>query len=100
MRLQNEFHQYLLKKGTILVPLGLVYSVPSPFFNIVNNGEEVHPYHLHISLFNELPTSCRCIISSFILMSKHFYFITISRVLKMLQLAPTKTQQMFDVIKP
>jgi hypothetical protein len=52
----------------------------SLFLNIVNDVEEANLYLLYVSLFGELPTAYRKIISSFVLSSKLFCFIAIIRV--------------------
>lgn len=52
----------------------------SLFLNIVNDVEEAILYLLSISLFDELPTTYRQIISSFVFGSKLFCFIAIIKV--------------------
>jgi hypothetical protein len=50
-------------------------SILSLLFRMVNVEE--NSYHLCILLFDVLPTSHRCITSSFIFKSKHFCFVAI-----------------------
>lgn len=54
------------------------------FFKMVNSVEEVMPCHLHISLFDNPPTSYSCIISHSVIRSisvwfQHFHFSVINR---------------------
>jgi hypothetical protein len=72
---------YSMKPALISVSLFFDHRehILSWFFKMVNSTEEVTPYHLHISLFDNPPTSYSCIISHSVIRSKHFHFIVIIR---------------------
>jgi hypothetical protein len=56
-----------------------IYHILSLFFSIINSVKEINLYCLPISLFDELPTSQRCVISSFVFKSE-FCFVALIRV--------------------
>jgi hypothetical protein len=57
------------------------------FVSIINSVAEVNLFHLPVLLFDEVLTSCKCIISSFTLKSRLFHFIAIIKVFQHLALA-------------
>jgi hypothetical protein len=64
------------------------YKVPRfIFFSIVNKVTEVNLFQLPVLPFDELPTSYKCIISSFTLKSRLFHFIVINKVFQHLAVA-------------
>jgi hypothetical protein len=71
---------YLSKRNIVSLYRFGIYCIFSLSFNIINSVDKVNPCCLPILLFDELSTSHRHVISSYVFKSKLFHLVAIIRV--------------------